>query len=171
MATAFDEPTNDRLRRIARGVIERNKWTQARLAEELGVSASFVSDFLNEKRGAGLDLLVGLGRIDPLQLLEMLEIDPVLVANLIAGGQGEEERGTDVLPDVIRRAMRAAIEVTGCPVAQAFEAAQRAYADFGDVHLDDAEWWFARVRNKIPDRPKSGVRPSVKPKKQESSQA
>lgn len=172
MATAFDDATNEQLRRMAREIMAAKcDGKQNRLAEAIGVSPSYVSDFLNDNRGAGMEMLAGLGRLDPLRLLEILKIDPRWIVNLVNEGEPEDEAGLDVLPDVVRRAMRATIEVTGCAPAEAFEKALEAHEQHGDVHLDDTEWWYLKVRGKIPERPKSGERPSIRLKKADRSQA
>lgn len=172
MATAFDEDTNERLRSLAKSLKDnRFQGRQNRLAEAMDLTPGFISEFLNGSKGAGLELLVGLGRLAPLELLEMLRIDPRLIVNLVKerGEDGTGEESDVVIPDAVRRAMRAAIEVTACSPTQVYDKTLEALEQHGEVHLDDPEWWLTKILKRIGDQPKSGERPSVKLKKADKS--
>lgn len=163
MAKAFDDSINERLRVLARKVLtEQCGGKQAELASRLGVSASFVSEFLNGGRGAGLETLSGLGRFAPLELLSILGIDPGVIVTLVEGHR--EEVGLAGLPEELRRAARAAVELTGCTPGEAGAAALAVYAEHGQRD-DDPDWWLLKVRKAI-ERAQasgSGVRPSERP--------
>lgn len=170
MAKAFDDETNDILRRLARDlVMKRFGGIALRLAEMLEVSPSFVSEFLSGKRGGGLAMLTGLGRLAPLEFLGMLDIDPGVVAALHEGTVGAE--GTDLMtmPEVIRRAARAAIELEGCSPGAAGDAAMAAFEEHGSVPGTDVDWWLGKIRKRITETGKSGERPSVRLRKAEES--
>lgn len=162
MAKSYDDETNEVLRALARKVkIELFSNNQTQMADEIGISASFLSDFLNEKRGAGLDMLVGLGKFAPLDLLNILGIDLGSVALLALPTSGGAE-GVMGLPDVVRRAARACIELTGCSPGEAGEAAVEAYETHGNVLNTDADWWQQKIRDIVKGRARSGERPSVR---------
>lgn len=163
MGKAFDEKTNQILRVLARHVLKKEfGGVQSRLASKLGVTAGFLSDFLSEKRGAGLDMLVGLGRYAPLEFLGILGISPGVVVTLIEGKHEELEAGLVNVPDVVRRAARAAIELEGCTPGAACEAALACWEEWGAVPETDADWWLGKIRKRISETGKSGERPSSK---------
>lgn len=161
MAKAFDDETNQLLRALARQVLhDKCEGKKIRLAEMIGVSGGYVSDFLNENRGAGLDMLTGLGKLAPLEFLGMLGIDPGVVVLLATQRNEGLEAGLVALPDVLRRAARAAIELTGCPPGDAGDAAIAVFEEFGPLPHTDADWWCQKIRDYLKARPKSGERPS-----------
>lgn len=163
MAKSYDDETNASLRAVARRVMnEHFGGKQTRLAKKLGMSGAFVSEFLSGGRGAGLETLIGLARFAPLEILSILQIDPVVVSALLAGAQEEEGTEIAMLPDVIRRAARAAIELTGSAPADVCGAALEVYGTFGDLPNTTADWWCAQIRENLARRSKSGERPSVK---------
>jgi hypothetical protein len=163
MAKSYDDQTNEALRALAR-VVKRDRFdgNQTQMAEGLGVSGAFLSDFINDKRGAGLDMLVGLGKYAPLDLLKILEIDPSVVVMMMARDAMGLEAGLMALPDGLRRAARACIELTGCTPAEAGDAALQAFADAGEPAINDPDYWLPKVRDVVKARPKSGERPSVR---------
>jgi hypothetical protein len=170
MAKAFDDETNQLLRRLAREVKRtRCDDKSARLAELIGVSPSYVSDFLNEKRGAGLEMLTGLGRLAPLEFLSMLGIDLGIVATLIEGREGTMGLDVKRMPDVIRRAARAVIELEGCTPGAAGEAAVAVWEEFGALPVTDIDFWFDKIRKLIHQSGKSGERPSTRLLKADNS--
>jgi hypothetical protein len=159
MAKALDEDVNEQLRTFARGLLKNGRFeSQVALAKAMSVSPGFVSDFLSEKRGAGRELLVGLGRLAPLELLKILEIDPRVIVDLWGDGTGNGEIEMKA-PDGLRRAARAAIELTGCTPADAHQAALVVLAEWGERADADADWWLTKLRKKLPERTESGVRP------------
>ena len=163
MAKSYDDETNERLRAVARRVMKDHMdGKQIRLAEKLGVSGSFVSEFLSGTRGAGLEMLVGLARFAPLDILEILHIDAGVVAALLAGSQDEKGTGIELLPDVIRRATRACIELSGCTPADACASALEIYAQFGDLPNTTPDWWCAQIRQHILIRAEAQRRTSPK---------
>lgn len=158
MAKAFEEEINEQLRELARRVMkDRCSNKQAQLAELLDVSPAFVSDFLNGKRGAGLETLSGLGRFAPLELLNILGIDAGVVITLVEGNANQLEDGLASLPNELRRAARAAIELTGCSPGDAGQAALAVFAQFGAKDDSDPDWWLTKIRAYLDSRPKSGV--------------
>lgn len=162
MAKAFDPEVNDALRSMARRIVASGV-KQAVLADRIGVSAGFISDFLSEKRGGGMRVLTGLGRSYPLEFLELVGIEPATVATLwVERPTGEDDQGGEmrVLPESVRRAARAAIELDGCAPADAARAAAMAVAEFGEVPQADPDWWLGKLRRHLPDRTGSGVRPA-----------
>lgn len=170
MAKAFDDETNQLLRQLAREVLrDKCDGKKVKLAELIGVSPGYVSDFLNENRGAGLDMLTGLGKLAPLEFLGMLGIDPGVVV-LLASQRGEEsEAGLLALPDILRRAARAVIELTGCAPGDAGDAAVAVFEQFGALPHTDADWWCTKIRAYLDARPKSGERPSSRIKSADES--
>lgn len=163
MAKSFDGSINEQLRALARRIlIERFNGVQADLADRLGVSAGFMSELLSGKRGAGLETLIGLGRFAPLELLSIVGIDPAIVVTLVEGRNDELEAGLANLPEVLRRAARAAIELEGCTPAAACEAALWAFDEYGAVPGTDADWWLGKIRKRLDSSAKSGERPSEK---------
>lgn len=167
MAKAYGDPTNQQLRAVLRRLVDRQfDRVQSRAADALGVSGSFVSDFLNERRGAGLELLKGLSKYAPLEVLSVLEISLPAVVNLAAHeGARDAIREVDVderLPAPVVRAMRAAIELTGCTPSEAFSAALAAYEEYGEIVGSDADWWLSKIRDRLPKRSSSGTRPSTR---------
>lgn len=168
MATAFDDETNDALRTLARKVMSDRGIKQNKLAELIGVSPSYVSDFLNDNRGAGFAMLTGLGRLAPLEFLGMLDIDPGVVAAL---HEGKGLEGGDLMhvPDAVRRAARAVIELDGCTPGAAGDAAVALFEEHNRRLDQDADWWFAKIRKRVAESAKSGERPSVRVKTEAES--
>ena len=163
MAKAFDDETNETLRGLARKLMaERADGKGVRLAELLDVSPAFISEFLSGKRGAGLETLSGLGRFAPLELLRILGIEPAVIVTLLEGQSEELEVGLANLPEVVRRAARAAVELEGCTPGMACEAALECFREHGAVPGTDTDWWLTKIRKKIDAGAKSSVRPSEK---------
>lgn len=163
MAKSYDDETNGRLRAVARRVMnDHYGGKQVRLAKALGVTPTFVSEFLSGTRGAGLQMLIGLARFAPMETLEILRIDYAVVRALLAGAQDERGMGIDLLPDVVRRGARACIELTGCLPADACAAAIEVFGDYGDLPNTNADWWCAQIRENLPKGSKSGERASVR---------
>jgi predicted transcriptional regulator len=159
MAKAFDDEINERLRDLAREMVRtRFDGNQSQLAEYLGVSGGFVSDFLNKKRGAGLETLSGLGRFAPLELLDILGIQPGVIVTLVEGLANQLEDGLASLPDELRRAARAAVELTGCTPGEAGEAALAVFTEQGPRDGEEPDWWLLKIRAHLHARPKSGAR-------------
>lgn len=159
MAKAFDDEINEQLRALARRVMkEQGEGKQAQLAELLDVSAAFVSEFLSGKRGAGLETLSGLGRFAPLELLSILGVEVGVLLTLIEGRANQLEDGLASLPHELRRAARAAIELTGCTPGEAGQAALAVYAEVGDRQGEEPDWWLLKLRKVLDKRPSSGVR-------------
>ena len=169
MAKSYGDQTNQRLRKVLEDLIKTRFEKRGKAAAALGVSAAFVSDFLGENRGAGLDLLKGLARYAPLAVIAALEIDLRTVLNLAArdgagstvGENGASEM-SERLPGPVVRAMKAAIELTGCTPSDAYKAACDAVEECGEVPGSDADWWLQKIRDRIPKRSQSGTRPSVR---------
>lgn len=171
MAKAFDDETNEALRGLARKLMaERAEGKNVRLAELLQVSPAFISEFLSGKRGAGLETLSGLGRFSPLELLRILGIEPGVIVTLIEGRNDELEVGLTKLPDVVRRAARAAIEIEGCSPGAAGDAAVWCWNEYGAVPDSDVDWWLGKIRKRINSTAQSGERPSEKLRNVQSSQ-
>ena len=163
MAKSYDDDTNQRLRVIGRRVMnERFGGKQIRLAEAVGISGSFMSEFFSGSRGAGLETLIGLARFAPLEILDILRIDPTVVGELLAGAQEERGSGIELLPDVVRRAARACIELSGCPPADACASALEVYARYGDLPNTTADWWCSQIREHVVSRLQIHEKPAPK---------
>lgn len=135
---------------------------QKQAAKALGISAPYLHDFLNEKRGAGPkgagpEILRGMAKFRPLDVLLALEMDPAVVAGVWREGAGRTEVLGD-LPEALRRAARAAIELTYCTAEDAILAARTALVEAGDVEGADPDWWLIKVRRHLPERVASSVR-------------
>lgn len=162
MAKSYDDVTNETLRALARKVMrERFEDKQVRLAEGLDLSTSFVSEFLNQGRGAGLEMLVGLAKFAPLETLSILGIEPELVV-LLLSEKADGWEGLMALPDIVRRAARACIELTGCTPGEAGDAAVEAFETHGAVPGTDTDWWLTKIRGIVSGRAKSGERLSAR---------
>jgi len=171
MAKAFDDEINERLRSLARKLMaDRGDGKGVRLAELLDVSPAFISEFLSGKRGAGLETLSGLGRFAPLELLSILGIEPGVVVTLIEGRHEEMEAGLSMMPEIVRRAARAAVELEGCTPGAAGEAAVWCFGEYGAVPDTDVDWWLTKIRKRLDSTAKSGERPSEKLRNAQSSQ-
>lgn len=59
---AVDEETRERIRAWLKSYKDSREWTNERLADELGLSEPTVTNILNGKRGAGLDVLIKMHR-------------------------------------------------------------------------------------------------------------
>lgn len=163
MAKPYDDQTNEVLRALARKVKKSHfDDNQTSMAEAMDISGAFLSDFINEKRGAGLDMLVGLAKFAPLDLLTILGVDPGVIVMLAKENSEGLEAGLVALPDVVRRAARACIELIGCTPGEAGDAAVEAYEVHGDVPHSDADWWQQKIRDIVKERAKSGERASVR---------
>lgn len=161
MAKAFDDEINDTLRALARKLLkEKFDGVQARMAEKLGMSGAFVSEFLSGGRGAGLETLSGLGRFAPLELLAILGIEPGVIVTLLEGRHEELEAGLAMMPEVVRRAARAAVELEGCTPGAAGDAAVWCFNEYGAVPETDVDWWLTKIRKRLDSSAKSGERPS-----------
>ena len=85
--------------------------------------------------------------------------------NLAAHGvrdTGREEKDVQKLPGPVVRAMRAAIELTGCTASESFTAAMAAFEEYGEMAGTDADWWLSKVRDRLPKRSLSGTRTATK---------
>lgn len=56
---------NERIRELVRAVVAAHQGKEVAAAKALGVSQSYISEFLASKRGAGTKLLRGLARLKP----------------------------------------------------------------------------------------------------------
>lgn len=170
MAKAFDDETNERLRAIARKrLVERYKDKQAPLAAELSVTGSFLSDFLSGNKGAGLDMLRGLARFAPLEVLTILGVEPGVIVTLLEGRHEELEAGLALMPEIVRRAARAAVELEGCSPGAAGDAAVWCFDAHGAVPDTDVDWWLTKIRKRLAETAKSGERQSEKLRNARSS--
>lgn len=166
MAKAYPAAVTEKLREQAKTLLkDRYDNNAAQLAKGLKVSAGYVSDFIAGNRGAGWAMLTGIARLDPLSVLDVLGIDVSTVLNLVAHGGDRQPAGEDRtmrrLPAPVVRAMRAAIEITGCVADDAVEAAYAAFDEFGELPNTTVDWWLAQIRERLPKRSASGTRPSV----------
>ena len=59
-------------------LLEKNNWSQNKLAIKAGVSKTTVSRWINGKRGAGKNLIAGLIRAFPNEPLDKLFLDDML---------------------------------------------------------------------------------------------
>jgi hypothetical protein len=75
----------------------------------------------------------------------------------------EGETGGEMgnLPNDLKRAARAAIELFGCTPDAAVKAAEAALAKHGESPHGDPDWWLGKMRAFIEEYRKSGERPSV----------
>lgn len=170
MAKAFDDETNKSLRAVARKLrAGQFKEKQVALAVELGVTPSFLSDFLNARKGAGLDMLRGLARFAPLEVLAILRVDPGVIVTLVEGRHEELEAGLALMPEIVRRAARAAVELEGCTPGAAGDAAVWCFGEHGAVPDTDVDWWLGKIRKRLTETAKSGERPSEKVRNARSS--
>lgn len=161
MAKAYDDEINETLRSLARTIIQRDfDGIQNKLAEAVGLSPGFVSEFLSGKRGAGLDMLTGLGRISPHILLRVLGIDPRVL--VVVRSEDLEEEGMRNLPPALRRASRAAMDLFGCTPQAALQAADAALAKHGNQPDWEPWFWLDKVKTEIERFRLSGERPSVR---------
>lgn len=161
MAKAYSDDVNDLLRALAQSAIDLHfEGKQGRFAKKNGLSAPFVSEFLSGKRGAGLELLMTIARYYPVQLLQILGIEP---SSLLVLWSGRED-GDPVteLPNELKRATRAAIELFGCAPSVAMKAANAAYAKHGETPHADPDWWLGKMRGHIDEFRKSDERPSIR---------
>lgn len=79
MAGAIDDEANENLRNLARDLMnERFDGSVTKFARGLGMRQPSVSDFLSRKRGAGMALIRGLAKIDPVRTVDMLFDDQTL---------------------------------------------------------------------------------------------
>lgn len=162
MAKAFPDEVNDLLRELTQSVVDDCfSGKQAAFADAVGLSGPYVSEILGQKRGGGLELLISIARYRPLELLPILKIDPRTVSILWNEQRGEGAEMGD-LPNELKRAARAAVELFGCTPAVALQAASAALAKHGESPHADPDWWLGKMRGHIEEYRKSGERPSVK---------
>jgi hypothetical protein len=74
---ANTDPATDALRALAKKILNENqdfnsRGGQKRLAERIGVSGAYLSDFLNAKRGAGREMLLGLRHVAPEEVADII---------------------------------------------------------------------------------------------------
>jgi transcriptional regulator with XRE-family HTH domain len=72
----MDSATRERIRAWLRHYSEARDWTNERLAEELGVSEPTVTNILNGKRSAGLDVVIKMHRRLHRSADDLLDTDP-----------------------------------------------------------------------------------------------
>jgi transcriptional regulator with XRE-family HTH domain len=147
----FPDDVNATLRALARSLASRFD-TQREMAESLGVSAGYLSDFIHGKRGSGLNLLRGLGQIAPIELLRMLNIDLGSLLTLLRNAPIVAQMLEVDLPDSLRRARDAAVPLTGCSVDHATTVAKQLLDERGDAWADDPDPWLHELRKRIPSR-------------------
>jgi len=161
---SVDRELNRRMRSLLRDIRDVNfAGKQGDTARGLGFSGGFLSDILNDKRGVGMDVISSAAKFRPIEVLRAIGIDPIAVALLVS----EDSKGADVglegMPEEVRRAARAAIELLGCTADEVLMATRNAVLEFGDRSDDrDPEWWFGKIRDRVPRRQKSGLRKKSK---------
>lgn len=154
---------NRRLRIIVRGIRDNQfGGHQNEMAKSFKISGAYVSDFLNEKRGAGPELLQAVGRYKPLEVLRALDIAPESVLLLAGQEQEQEDSGVEAknFPDALQRAARAAMELLGCTADEVLRASNEIVTELGrgDDSERDADWWLLEIRGRVPKRRRSHVR-------------
>lgn len=123
-----------------------------------------ISEAASAGRKGGVKLLRALAKFKPVEVLKILGVSPAaLLAVWVESSKGAEElANVDGLPDSLRRAARAAIELYGCSADEAKAAVVA--ARLSEDGLDDetpADVWVMRLPKYLPTRKKSGVRPKV----------
>jgi transcriptional regulator with XRE-family HTH domain len=160
---SVDAPTNKRLREVALELkLSVFDDKQNRTARSLGVSGAYLSEFLGGTRGAGVDLITGLSKYRPLEVLRTLGINPRAIALLLSEEEAGLEMGAYRFPDELRRAARAAMELLGCTSDEVLSASEVVYAEYGDRDDADPDWWLGKIRQRVPPRTKSGVHKKTK---------
>ena len=164
---ALSDPRNDALREAVRRVIEQHfgkppRGAQGRAAKAFGVSGGYLSDFLSSNRGAGPELLHGVARYRPLDVLRALEIDPKTIRALWVDSDEADAVAVADIPEALKRATRAAVELLSCTADEAVKAARAALEETLHPEEADADWWLLQLRERLPRRKPSGVRRRVK---------
>jgi len=133
---------------------------QTRFAKAANISQSTVSDLVRKGEGGGVASLRALAKYRPVEVVKLLGIE---IATLVGLWSESNPQGVDMaeLPDNLRRAARAAVELFGCSPDEAHQAAQAVLRDPADPDTRDAELWLMDIRPKLPSRQKSGVRRKV----------
>src|SRR5690348_12219203 len=126
MAKAFPRKVNNQLRELLQLVIDNHfSGKQAQFADATGLSGAYISGVLGGSRGGGLELLIAIARYRPLELLPILKIDPRTVSIFWSEREEAAVRVGDV-PNELRRATRAAVDLFGCTPSVAVKAADAA---------------------------------------------
>lgn len=158
---ALKDEANDQLRDAVRAIVKNDFDTAGDAATAFGVSGAYLSDFIAGNRGAGAALLFGVAQHDPIAFLEAIGIDPKTV--VILWRETDKEGTLPELPDPLRRAARAAVELLHCHSEDAGKAAIHALDELGEGGDDrDPAWWLERLKERLPRRTGSGVRKKAK---------
>ncbi len=154
---ALKRESNDLLRDAVRAVIREDFDSASEAAVAFGVSGAYLSDFLAGNRGAGSALLFGVAKRDPIAFLRAIGVDPATV--VVLWRETNKEGELPDLPEPLRRAARAAIELLHCHSDEAGKAAVNALEELGEGGEDrDPVWWLERLKERITRRTGSGVR-------------
>jgi hypothetical protein len=138
---------------------------QTRFGAELGLSQDFISDVANEKKGVGINILRGLARYRPVEVVKLLGIKlETLRAHWSDGDWGELM--ADDLPESMRRVARAAVELWGVTPDAAAAAANEALKTLTDDpdSMEVTELLY-EVKRKLRGRPISSTRVKAQSKR------
>ena len=159
---SVDSETNKKLRALATEIKDGSfGGYQNRTAVAIGVSGSFLSEFLGETRGAGVDLIAGIAKYRPLETLRYRHW-VYSQATLLAFEESGADMGELAFPEELRRAARAAMELLGCTADEVLSASQSALLEYGEGDDRDPDWWLGKLRQRVPTRRRSGVRRKAK---------
>lgn len=158
---ALRREENERVGSLLRDVLEVHfpgRGGQTAFADDTGVSQSHVSTTADGTKGAGVQMLRALAKYRPIEVVKLLGIKLETLLELWADREGYVMN--DGLPDSMRRAARAAVELWGCSPDEAVVAAKKVMTLVeGDPDSHDPAALVGLFRPLLPRRAKSGTRP------------
>jgi hypothetical protein len=161
---ALQPEENATLQALVRSVLDAHfpgRGGQSRFAEDTGVSQGHVSGMLNSGKGGGIQSLRALAKYRPVEVVRLLGISLPTLVGLWAE---TDPRGADMagLPEPLKRAARAAVELWGCTPDEAHKAALALLQQPQDPDQIRTPWeWASMLQAYLPPRSKSGLRRKV----------
>lgn len=174
----LDERQSELVRSVVRALV-REHGTQARVGELAGLSQQTISKILNSRDLVGLraairlvdsgllDLFALFGRVPAERLTRVAKMlaqpAEVVVSAWEASGEGALD-AVRQLPETVQRAAMAVVYLDRRNVSETYAAAAAALEELGLEYAPTAvDAWLQPIRDRLPKRPASGVRPSSRP--------
>lgn len=151
---------NERVGALLREVLDAHfpgRGGQTAFADDTGLSQSQISSTLDGIKGAGIQTLRAIAKYRPVDAVKLLGIRLETLLELWT--ERESYVMSDSLPDSMRRAARAAVELWGCSPDEAVAAAKQLMPIVkGDPDSVDPGALVVMFRPLLPERKKSGTR-------------
>lgn len=158
---ALKAEENETLRELVRRVLDAHfpgRGGQTAFSDATGLSQPHISGLLNDGKGGGIQSLRAIAKFKPVEVVQLLHIRLETLVGLWSETEPEGVKLAD-LPEPVRRAARAAVELYGCTPDEAHAAALKVLARPTDPDEPPSPMeLLIAMKPHIPPRSKSGVR-------------